>query len=107
MSGRVDKQSIGELTKTQVHVSLVHVYFRTQVEVSTERVASFTIAGSKNAAAWIDSQSVAVQSDAPKAMQTFEAKLSPGKHTVLLRLDARDLPESFTLKSADVSFAVE
>ncbi len=107
VNGQVDKVAIDELTKTQLHVSLVHVYMRTKIEVATDRTANFALANTKNAAVWIDGQTVPVQTDAQKSGQRFEVKLNSGAHTILLRLDARDLPSGWSLKSTDVSFAVE
>ena len=47
------------------------------------------------------------QVESGDAANTFVSELSAGKHTVLIQLDARQLPEHVSIESDDVAFVAE
>ncbi|QDS95154.1 hypothetical protein FF011L_39410 [Roseimaritima multifibrata] len=102
-----------QLKAATVHpsrMSLIHAYIRTEMSVSEPGIAKFTIAGATHVTAWIDGveipQLANPEGSKEKNIQ-FEKDLSGGTHTLLLRLDARELPETLQIRSSDVTFAVE
>lgn len=99
VNGDVPKDVLVEMTKQPINISLVHIYARTKIEVVEERMAKFV--APNNSAVWIDGKAV------EGSEGSFSCKLAVGKHQVLVRLDARDLPSNFRLESNDVSFVAE
>ena len=100
VSGNVPGATLKEMTKTPFNISLVNIYLRTKVQASNDGAVTFNVKGPKSADLWIDGKPV-------EGDTTFKSDLTAGDHTVLVRLDARDVPENFQLRSSDVSFAVE
>jgi putative heme-binding domain-containing protein len=99
VSGRIDREVLQKLTAQPRNISLVNLYLRTRVEVGSDTVARFELENLQRANLWIDGQ--------PAGSITDPVKLSAGEHTVLLQIDARDLPESITLRSEDVTFVAD
>lgn len=96
VSGKIDRETLQTLTKPPRNISLVNIYLRTQVEVGSETVATIQIDNLKRASVWIDGKSMGTIADG--------IKLSPGKHTLLIQIDARDLPESIAIRSEQLTF---
>ncbi|MEM8735120.1 MAG: hypothetical protein AAGG44_12900, partial [Planctomycetota bacterium] len=99
VNGSISKEALAELTKQPVNIGLVNIYVRTWVQSTQEGPAEFSSSGST--ALWVDDQAAKKVGDSPG---TFSADLEPGEHEVILRFDARDLPDQFQLRSADVAF---
>ena len=100
VNGSVPRKTIESLTKQQFNISLVNVYARTEISIANAGTAEFVIEGPSRVEFWIDGRSI-------KGKNRFQADLKAGDHTVLVRMDARNLPQQFTLRSSDVTFAVE
>lgn len=98
VNGTVFGSQLAAMTKQPHNISLVHVYLRTRVSVEKDEEVTFSTAGAEKSALWVDGK--AVDGD-----HHFTTQLSRGSHTVLVRLDARDLPTAFRLVSRDVTFA--
>ncbi len=95
VSGGLPAEILKELTRQPINIALVHIYLRTKIEKTGAGEATFTVPGP--AAMWIDGQPVEGQAE-------FTKQLSAGEHIILVRLDARDLPDVFKLESRDVLF---
>ena len=93
--GDVPGSLLKELTKQPSNISLVNVYLRTNVEATSEGEIVLTVPA--KAAMWLDGRPL--QGD-----RKFTARVRAGRHQVLVRLDARDLPKTFRLESNDVVF---
>ncbi|WP_164103257.1 PVC-type heme-binding CxxCH protein [Candidatus Laterigemmans baculatus] len=100
VNGTVDRETLAALTEQPPHIALVHVYLRTEIEASQAGSATLTIHGTDSATLWIDGKQI-------EGAGTYKTQLDAGRHTVLVRLDARDLPNQFRLTSNDVTFATE
>jgi len=61
---------------------------------------TLTLAGLNSPKAWLDGKPVGGSSE-------IKAELSPGSHTLILKIDPRQLPETIKLESQDVSFLVD
>ncbi|MCO8125370.1 HEAT repeat domain-containing protein [Stieleria sp. TO1_6] len=96
VSGKISRETLQRLSEQPRNIALVNLYLRTQIEVGSPTEAKFTIDHLDQAKIWIDGQSAGSIGD--------PVKLSPGKHTLLVQFDARDLPETITLRSDDVTF---
>lgn len=96
VSGKIGRELLNKLTAPPRHVSLVNIYLRTNIEVGSETVAQFAIDNIERAKVWVDGQDAGTIADA--------VKLAPGKHVMLFQIDARDLPESITIRSEQVTF---
>lgn len=103
VSGDVPAEALRELTKQPINIALVHVYARTRIETSSSADVSLTIPA--HGALWIDG--IEAPGRRTKSKTTFQTHVAAGKHEVLVRLDARDLPETFRLESKDVAFLGE
>ncbi len=97
VNGSVPGSTLAELTTPPANISLVNVYLRTHIEAASDGPVTFSVDGTDQAALWVDGQ----------AIDGKKTDLKAGKHTVVVRLDARGLPDQFKLHSRDVSFAVQ
>ena len=100
VNGNVFGGTLAAMTQAPRHMSLVTVYLRTSVEAADDVKATLTTAGPKSAEMWIDGQRV-------DGSNSFTTELKKGKHQVIVRLDARDLPKVFRLSSRDVTFSTK
>ncbi len=103
VNGAIPKAMLVEATKQPFNISLVNLYLRTRVSVSNDGQAKLTVSGPEGFAAWIDGQAVEVDAKT----KSFGKQLAAGEHTVVIRIDARDVPEAITLRSQTVTFALE
>lgn len=100
VNGTVARDTLVSMTAQPPHISLVHVYLKTRIEASKAGPATLTLKGANSATLWIDGRQV-------EGEGSFKTNLDAGTHTVLVRLDARDLPKELRLASDDVTFATE
>lgn len=100
VNGDLPKSWIEKATPTSFHTSLVNVYARTQVDVAAEGQVSLKV--SCAAKLWIDGKPVDGKMEGGQSV--FNTKLAAGRHVVVLRADARALPEVLQIKSDDVAF---
>ncbi len=109
VNGGLPRKTLQELTVIPAHVSLVHVYLRTGFTTTEDKAVTFTVLGTSTAAGWIDGQPVEAKATTvdgqPATLLT--GKAGSGAHRLLVRLDARQLPDSTIVKSGDVTFALE
>ncbi len=103
VDGSVKKAELERLTAQYGLGTLVNIYLRTQVSVANDGEIRLAVDSSKPVAMWIDGKRVELTDDGT----ADGLKLAAGEHTVLLRLDARDIPEVLRLQSNDVAFATE
>ncbi|MCC9599315.1 HEAT repeat domain-containing protein [Stieleria sp. JC731] len=99
VSGKIERETLQQLTAQPRHISLVNIYLRTKIEVSSDTVAKFSIDNFDEANVWIDGKEQGTTKDL--------IKLPAGQHTLLLQIDARDLPESIAIRSEEVTFVHE
>lgn len=100
VNGDVNGSVLRQMTRQPINIALVNVYLRTTVDVPRSGPVQLAVGGVDKAALWIDGARIDGDSE-------FRTELEAGRHTVLVRLDGRDLPETFRLSSADVMFASE
>lgn len=100
VNGDVPKREIEELTKPPFNISLVNVYMQATFEAASAGKVNLKTA--TDTAIWVDGKPVTSAGEGE-----FSAELSAGRHTVIVRMDARGLPETFRLESDDVTFLAE
>jgi hypothetical protein len=98
VDGSLPRAQMEEATKVSFHIGLVSVFAEAQFQVSQAGKARFTVPAGGKPLVWIDGKPVKA------AGNEFEADLTAGAHTVILRFDAKALPEMVKLESADVTF---
>ena len=103
VSGGLAAEDITELGKAQAD-RLVTFYTSAQFTVAKEGPVTFDLEGVTKPEVWIDGVKVSNQG-ATGAKSSLTATLKPGPHTLVLRLDARQLPEQFKLRCGDVNWA--
>lgn len=99
VNGDIERDQLRELTVQPRHTSLVNIYLRTKIEVSSKTVAKFAVDNIDKARVWIDGMDRGTVDDL--------VALEPGKHTLLIQIDGRELPESIALRSEEVTFVHE
>ena len=116
VNGDLTRDSLNTVAVKSVFTSLVNLYVRVQIKVSTERTAAIDIHGPAKIAAWIDGKPVEVESisSEKESVKTNKLKinqvkllLEPGTHTLLIRFDANAIPDAVRVQSNDVTFATE
>lgn len=105
VNGDVPKSNLLELTQQPKQTSLVHVYARTLIQQPAAGEVTFRV-NSPSAALWIDGHQVSGAEGEASVMQEFSSNLEAGRHVVIVRLDARELPDAFRLQSSNANFAV-
>lgn len=96
VSGKIEREALRALTAQPKHISLVNIYLRTQIEVGSATSAKFTIDNIDRANVWVDGKAAGTIDDS--------IELAPGQHTLLIQIDGRELPESITIRSEQVTF---
>ena len=101
LSARVngDLPSTDMLNATVVgrHVGLVHIFAGTNFEVQKAGRVTFKLPVGFKTEAWINGKLL-------KRGNQFTAELKPGKHRIVIRLDAKAPPNALRLESKDVAF---
>lgn len=105
VDGSLPASELVKLTAQPINIALVHVYARTVVSVPQDGDVTFRVPGNAPVAMWVDGEPVA--GAAQEGAMQFVSKLTAGDHTVLVRLDARELPNTFRLLARGVTFASE
>jgi putative membrane-bound dehydrogenase-like protein len=73
------------------------LYAGTQLQVAKAGTVGFKLTGASNPSVWIDGKA-----QSPTA--EFNAALTSGTHTIVVRLDPKKLPEAIRLESSDGTF---
>jgi len=79
------------------HVGLVHIFAGTNFQVQKQGKVTFNLPSGLKTEAWINGQPL-------KRGTQFTTELKPGKHRIVIRLDAKALPKALRLESKDVAF---
>ena len=110
VNGDLTRDSLKTVAVQSVFTSLVNLYVRVQLNISTERTAVLDVLGPKKIAAWIDGKAVEVdslsstKSSSDLKTNRIQHALQPGVHTLLIRFDANAIPKAIRVESKDVSF---
>lgn len=116
VNGDLTRDSLRTVAVKSVFTSLVNLYVRVPLNVSTERTATIEISGPTKIAAWIDGKPVEVKpnstteaSGKSNDLKTHRVNhvLQPGAHMLLIRFDANAIPEAVRVESKDVSFVAD
>lgn len=99
VSGKIDRAVLQEMTVQPRNIALVNIYLRTAIEVGSDTQANFSVDNIKSATLWIDGENPTEINDS--------VQLTAGKHTLLIQIDGRELPESIAIRSEDVTFVVD
>ncbi|MEM7477404.1 MAG: PVC-type heme-binding CxxCH protein [Planctomycetota bacterium] len=100
VNGDMPKEFLEKATEQPFNISLVNVYARTKIEVTSAGEAKLSVPNA--AKMWLDGKPVAGEMQGDNTV--FIVNASVGQHLVLIRMDARDLPEVFRLTSQDLAF---
>ena len=104
VNGQLTKELLNAQTAQSVFNSLVGVFLEVKVQ-SSGSPATFEIQGVRSAKLWVDGVAVEKRDgEADEAHSLFETKLKSGEHTVLVRINAVDIPKALLIQSDDVTF---
>ena len=79
------------------HVGLVHIFAGTNFQVQKAGKVTFRLPAGLKTEAWVNGKPL-------KRGTQFTTELKPGKHRIVIRLDAKALPKVLRLESKDVAF---
>ncbi|WP_161604627.1 PVC-type heme-binding CxxCH protein [Roseiconus nitratireducens] len=96
VSGKIDRETLRQLTAQPRNIALVNLYLRTKIQAGSETQATFDVDNLQRGTLWIDGKEVGSIGE--------PVPVPAGEHTLLLQIDARDLPESIAIRSDDVTF---
>ena len=100
VNGTVPGTQLARKAKVVGKKGPVDVFLRTHIEMATDGAVTLSANGADTADLWVDAKPV--QGDT-----NFTTQLTAGKHTVVIRLDGKNLPASFRFVSRDVTFLTE
>ena len=100
----VDGRLTGEdlragMNNVNKYIGVVALYTATQFQTAKDGPVNFKLTGVAKAQVWIDGKPAGNSGD-------IKADLPAGTHTIVVKLDSRQLPEQLSLRSGDVSFVV-
>mgnify|MGYP001282979721 FL=1 len=75
----------------------MHIFAGTNFQVQKQGRVTFKLPSGLKTEAWINGESL-------KRGTQFTTELKPGKHRIVIRLDAKALPKVLRLESKDVAF---
>jgi putative heme-binding domain-containing protein len=73
------------------------VFAAARFQVAKSGRVNFRVAGIKDAAAWVDGRACTINSD-------FQTELDAGTHTLYVKLNAKNLPDSIRVESQEAAF---
>ncbi len=101
VDGRLTGEDLrgGPMSNVNKYIGVVALYTATQFQTAKAGPVNFKLAGVAKAQVWIDGKPAGNSGD-------IKAELPAGTHTIVVKLDSRQLPEQITLRSGDVTFVV-
>jgi len=99
VDGRLMKEDVQEATVVGKNLGLVSVFASAQFQSAKAGAVTLTLEGPDKASVWIDGKPASGGGD-------IKADVTAGKHTIIVRIDAREIPGQLRLKSNDVTFLV-
>ena len=96
-NGLSQDPDIETTTATGRNVAVVHIFAGTNFEVQKAGKVNFKLPAGLVTEAWVNGQPL-------KRGNQFTTELKPGKHRIVIRLDAKALPKALRLESKDVAF---
>ncbi len=97
VDGRLPANEMRSALNVGQYVGLVGLYAGTQFQVAKSGQVQFQLSDAPGVIAWIDGKPVSVGSP-------ITADLVAGTHTIIFKLDHKNLPEFMRLESPDVTF---
>ncbi len=104
VDGTLPREEIDRLTVQPVNIALVTVYLRTAFQWPGGKDGTITVSGPSQAELWIDGKPAARLQERTEGQVRFAIEATPGRHTLVLRLDARELPERLKVASSGGAF---
>lgn len=96
VSGDIPREDLQRLTAQPRNISLVNVYLEASFETTRRTPVTIELAGVNKADCWIDGEAV--------PWPGCSEPIPPGIHRLLIRLDARALPETVRVGSQQATF---
>ncbi len=100
VDGRLVKTDLAAALEEVKHRDPPALYAAAQFEVAKTGAVSLKLDGPAAAQVWVDGKAVAGANE-------FHPELQSGKHTAIVKLDAKKLPDALRLESEDVTFLAE
>ncbi|MEW6306635.1 MAG: PVC-type heme-binding CxxCH protein, partial [Verrucomicrobiota bacterium] len=97
VSGGLPEEEILTAMAVTRNIGLVSIYAATDFQVAKAGDVKFKVPDGANVMAWVDGKQV-------KGGNLLTANLPAGRHTIIVRLDAKNVPPVLRLESGDVSF---
>lgn len=99
VDGRVHFDDLQNIWREKWWASVPGVYVATRLQVPEDGRVEFKLEGAKTAAVWLDGKVVAPG-------EAIAVVLPAGMHQLVVRLDSRQLPETFRVESSGGTFLV-
>lgn len=97
VDGRLGREELKAALNVEQYVGLVGLFAGTEFQVGKAGVIHFKVSEASGAVAWIDGKQMNVAT-------SMTADLPAGKHTIVFKLDNKNLPEFLRLESPDATF---
>ncbi len=97
VDGRLGREELKAALNVNQYVGLVGLFAGTEFQVGNAGIVHFKLSEASAAVAWIDGKQMNVST-------LMTAELPPGKHTIVFKLDHKNLPEFLRLESPDATF---
>jgi putative heme-binding domain-containing protein len=99
VDGRLPRYDLQQAGNVQRYIGLIGIYAATRLQVPKAGPVRLRLEGCENASVWIDDKPV-------PAGREPGVDLSSGTHTVVVRLDPKNLPEFLRVASPDGTFVM-
>lgn len=105
VDGSIPRHDVEKMTEQPVNIALVTVYLRARIQWAQMAEVTLDIEGPRNAQLWVDGQAVKAAADDGKPGRVrFQIPATAGRHSLVVRVDARELPEAIRLRTSAGSF---
>ena len=100
VSGQVQKEDLQAELKTVANRNPMAAFAAAQLQLASAATVRLKVNGLEKPELWVNGKAVAVNSDA-------SVSLGQGKHSVVVKLDPKTLPEFFRIEASESTFLVE
>jgi hypothetical protein len=93
----LSREDLKEGARASRYVGVVGLYAAAKIQVPKQGHVRLALSGANNPSVWINGKPLAAKNE-------IQTELEAGVHTVVVKLDARNLPEQIRLETSDGTF---
>ncbi|MEW6158181.1 MAG: PVC-type heme-binding CxxCH protein [Verrucomicrobiota bacterium] len=97
VDGTLSREDLKEGARASRYVGVVGLYAAAKIQVPKQGHVRLALSGANNPSVWINGKPLAAKNE-------IQTELEAGVHTVVVKLDARNLPEQIRLETSDGTF---